>query len=125
MYITLDALRNMAKPRRTPSSSSVAAAKDVIECERPCQLNIEKNNRRLQEPGIPMITSLMRTIQKVYDEDAEYSPTEEEKMQVEFDDVPLAHQRSTMQRPPFGREVALIRSRNGHNTQRMSSRILF
>lgn len=62
-----------------------------------------KKTTRLQELGIPMVTSSVRTIEKIQrqdqqnnDEDAEYSPPEKETLQAEFVSVPLGHQRSTM-----------------------------
>ena len=77
---------------------------------------------------IPSITSSMRTNEKVQEqvhqyneEDAEYSPTEEERIHVDIDDVSFSHQRGTMQRPPHGRQVPLIRSSSGHSTHVMSS----
>ena len=52
---------------------------------------------------IPSITSSMRTNEKVQEqvhqyneEDAEYSPTEEERIHVDIDDVSFSHQRGTM-----------------------------
>ena len=96
MYITLDALWNMAKSKRTPSASTNTVSKVVTEYERQQQLNIVNNNRRLQELGIPVITSSMRTNEKVQEQDrqyneehAEYTPTEEERMHVDMDDVYL------------------------------------
>jgi len=118
----------MAKSKRTPSASTNTVSKVVTEYERQQQLNIVNNNRRLQELGIPVITSSMRTNEMVQEqdhqyneEDAEYSPTEEERMHVDIDDVSLSHKRSTMRRPSHGRQVPLIRSSSGHSTHVMSS----
>ena len=75
-----------------------------------------------------MIISSMRSNAKVQDpdqqnndEDVEYSPTKEERMHANLDDVSLTHPRSTMQRPQHGRQVPLIRSSSGHSTHVMSS----
>jgi len=123
MYITLDALRNMAKSKRTPSTSAIVS-KRVTDYERQRQLNIENNNRKLQELGIPIMTSSLRTNeedQHYNEEDAEYTPTEEERMHVDIDDVSLSHHRSTIRRPPYERQMPLIRSSSGHSTHVMSS----
>ena len=56
-----------------------------------------------------------------YDEDAEYSPMEEERVHALLDDILVGHQQSTMQRPLFRRQVALIRLNNGHNTHLLFS----
>ena len=123
MYITLDALRNMAKSKRTPSTSAIVS-KRVTDYERQRQLNIENNNRKLQELGIPIMTSSLRTNeedQHYNEEDAEYTPTEEERMHVDIDDVSLSHHRSTIRRPPDGRQMPFVGSSSGHSTHVMSS----
>jgi len=59
----------MTKSKRTPSASTTTISEGIPEYERQRLLNIENNNRRLQELGIPVITSSMRTNEKVQEQD--------------------------------------------------------
>ena len=53
MYITLDSLRNMARVKKNPNYSSHIVRQSMIEYEKQRDRNIEKNNRVLQELGLP------------------------------------------------------------------------
>ncbi|KAJ8423608.1 hypothetical protein Cgig2_003772 [Carnegiea gigantea] len=116
MYITLENLRNMARPKRITSAPGGVSRKDnvneyemqrkdnVNEYKRQRELNIQQNNRKLQELGIQrMIQALRRANGSIQlrgkqncEEDDEYHPTDDERVQAECDDGPFETQRTTM-----------------------------
>lgn len=88
MYITLDSLRNMARPKKNPSSSSHIVRHNITEYERQCERNIEKNNRILQELGLPSRKSnehILRQTELIMEEEEKYIPTENERVQAKLE----------------------------------------
>ncbi|KAJ8427219.1 hypothetical protein Cgig2_028743 [Carnegiea gigantea] len=100
MYITLENLRNMARPKRITSAPSGISRKDnvneyemqrkdnVNEYERQRELNIQQNNRKLQEFGIQRTIQAPRRAkgsiqlrgEQNCEEDDEYHPTDDERV---------------------------------------------
>ena len=132
MYITLENLRNMARPKRITSAPGGVSRKDnvneyemqrkdnVNEYERQRELNIQQNNRKLQELGIQRTMQAPRRAkgsiqlcgEQNCEEDDEYHPTDDERVQAECDDVPFDTQRTTMRTTSLERQVTRIRSGN-------------
>ncbi|KAJ8431360.1 hypothetical protein Cgig2_002083 [Carnegiea gigantea] len=121
MYLTLENLRNMARPKRITSSPGGISRKDNInEYEMQRELNIQQNNRKLQELRIQRMMQAPRRAngsiqlrgEQNYEEDNEYHLTDDERVQAECDDVPFDTQRTTMCTTSLERQVTRIRSGN-------------
>ncbi|KAJ8432173.1 hypothetical protein Cgig2_029014 [Carnegiea gigantea] len=89
MYIILENLRNMARPKRISSATGGVSRKDnVNEYERQRELNIQLNNRKLQELGIQRTMQPTRRTngsiqlcgEQNCEEDDKYCPTEDERV---------------------------------------------
>ncbi|KAJ8428794.1 hypothetical protein Cgig2_009979 [Carnegiea gigantea] len=116
MYITLDSLRNMARVKKNPNYSSHIVRQSMTEYEKQRDRNIEKNNRVLQELGLPFrkTNEHLRRRELIIEEEEGYIPNEDERVDAELEDVSYDNDNFTMHRPTLERQATLRKSSTGH-----------
>ncbi|KAJ8444827.1 hypothetical protein Cgig2_034062 [Carnegiea gigantea] len=118
MYITLENLRNMARPKRIISAPGGISRKDNINVT--TSMNMKGNGSRIFSKTIENFRNLEckdgRAPRKAkgsiqlrgeqnYEKDNEYHLTDDERVQAECDDVPFDTQRTTMHITSLERQV--------------------
>ncbi|KAJ8444646.1 hypothetical protein Cgig2_023709 [Carnegiea gigantea] len=116
MYITLDSLRNMARVKKNPNYSSHIVRQSMTEYEKQRDRNIEKNNRVLKELGLPFrkTNEHIRRRELIMEEEEDYTPNDDERVDAELEDVSYGNDNFTMHRPTLERQATLRKSSTGH-----------
>ncbi|VFQ66888.1 unnamed protein product [Cuscuta campestris] len=131
MYITGDRLRSIARSNKnqTPSKDFFTMRK-TTDYERQRELNIERNNKRFQELGIPALGSSLKRVKanvienNVADGDDEYVPTYEERMHAK-DDESIALKKNSTLKTSFKNPISRQTSSSKPHTQMIFSDEMF
>ncbi|KAJ8431081.1 hypothetical protein Cgig2_031113 [Carnegiea gigantea] len=125
MYITQDSLRNTARVKKNPNYSSHIVRQSMTEYEKHRDRNIEKNNRVLQELGLPFqkTNEHIRRRELIMEEEEDYIPNEDERVDAELEDVSYDNDNFTMHRCTLERQATLRKSSTGHKALAFDERM--